>query len=98
MTVNFREIVVNLIEENGIKFDDIVNLENVQTIAEGTFAPKMNLTFEMVNGERKHITTTLTATFIQDLNVNGITFEGDVQDLNKFFKRKISLNVLLGDE
>lgn len=98
MTVDFKGLIIKLIEENGIDFNDIANLESTQTIAEATFSPKMAITFKMMNGEQRQITTSLTATFIQDLQAHGVTIEGDIEDLNKFFKRKISLNVLLVNE
>lgn len=96
--INFKELALREIESNNINIDDIVSVTSVQTISEGTMAPKLNFIFKMIDDTERSTSTPLTREFIEDLKAGNITVEGDMEKLNKFFKRKINLQQLLRDE
>lgn len=98
MAVNLKEIVLQELKNNNIKINDIAMMESLQMIAEGTFLPKLYSKIKMLDGSIRNLSFNLSSEMIQDLHAHGVEVEGDIEDLNKYFKRKISLNELLGYE
>jgi hypothetical protein len=96
--IDIKRLVLQEVKNSGIYEKDIASLESIITIAEATMAPKMLFKFKMLDGTERQVTSNFTTEQILDLNAHGINVIGDIEDLKKYFARKISLRTLLGED
>jgi len=98
MSISLKEMVINLIKQSDIDLDSIIAIEHIPVISEDSLSPILAFTFKMYNGEKRQLNTSMTRELIHDLNTQGKSLKDDMESLDKFFKRKLSLNQLLGND
>ena len=99
MSISFKDKVIFELRNQNINEFDVLMVESFQSIAEATMKPKVYAQIKMTDGSQHRLDLKLTTEEILDLNANShVVIEDDINDLNRYFKRQISLNDLLGYE
>jgi len=98
--INLKDIILREIKIQNININNILCFYSLNIIREATFNQKINAKMKMVDGSIKNLYLNISNEQIRDLlaQEHVVEVESDIEDLNKYFKRQISLNKLLSYE